>query len=77
MKYALHFRSEGNIVECATMDEVWIYVRSNGLCSEVISNEHIPPHRIPNPSYEIHTLATDGELFAMTRINLVGTRENN
>jgi hypothetical protein len=58
------------VVEYPTMDEVWVYVRTNGLCSEEITNEELPPRRILNPKYEIHTFASDGELIAMSRVRL-------
>ena len=67
MKFAL-FRVEGNsIAEFLTMDEVWTYVEVNGLCSEEITHEYVPPRRILNPGYAIHTFDPDGELVAMSR----------
>lgn len=70
MRFAL-FRVGGeSIVECPTMDEVWIYVRANGLCSEEITHEDIAPRRILNPGYAIHTFDPDGELIAMSRTRL-------
>jgi hypothetical protein len=33
MKFALFRIGGDSIVECPTMDEVWTYVRANGLCS--------------------------------------------
>ena len=77
MKFAL-FRVEGNsIAEFLTMDEVWTYVRTNGLCSEEITHEDMPPRRILNPGYTIHTFDPNGELVAMsrTRPSYVDTRE--
>jgi hypothetical protein len=77
MKFAL-FRVGGeSIVECPTMDEVWTYVRANGLCSEEITHEDMPPRRILNPEYAIHTFDPDGELVAMsrTRLGYVNTGE--
>lgn len=70
MKFALYCRGEGVVVEYPSIDEVWTYVRANGLCSEEINDEELPPRRILNPSYEIHTYATDGELIAMSRTRL-------
>lgn len=70
MKFALHCIGEGTVVEYPTIDQVWIYVRENGLCSEDIYDDELPPRRILNPNYEIHTFATDGELVAMSRIRL-------
>jgi hypothetical protein len=49
------------------MDEVWTYVEVNGLCSEEITHEDVPPRRILNPGYAIHTFDPDGELVAMSR----------
>ena len=51
------------------MDEVW-YVRANGLCSEEITHEDMPPRRILNPEYAIHTFDPDGELVAVSRTRL-------
>jgi hypothetical protein len=70
MIFALHCHAEGKLVECPTMDEVWVYVRDNGLCSEEIYEEELLPRRILNPKHEIHTYATDGELIAMSRTRL-------
>lgn len=76
MRFALHCHGEGMVFECPTMDEVWVYVRENGLCSEEIYDDELPPRRILNPKYEIHTFATDGELVAMSRTRLsFGPRE--
>jgi hypothetical protein len=77
MKFAL-FHIEGNfIAELPTMDELWTYVRANGLCSEEITHEDLPPRRILNPGYAIHTFDPDGELVAMSRTKLsyINTRE--
>jgi hypothetical protein len=46
MKFALFRIGGDSIVECPTMDEVWTYVRANGLCSEEITHEDMPPRRI-------------------------------
>ena len=70
MKFALYRQDEGIVIECPTMEEVWVYVRANGLCSEEITHEELPPRRILNPQYEIHTFARDGELIAMSRMRL-------
>jgi hypothetical protein len=70
MKFALYRRGEEKIVECPTMDEVWAFVRENGFCSEEVVNDALPPRRILNPQYEIHTFATNGELIAMSRTRL-------
>lgn len=70
MKFALHCVGEGAVADFPTMDEVWVYARENGLCSEEIYDEELPPRRILNPKYEIHTFATDGELIAMSHIRL-------
>jgi hypothetical protein len=70
MKFALHCEGEGTVVEYPTMDEVWLYVRENGLCSEEIYDEELSPRRILNPKYEIHTFATGGELIAMSCVRL-------
>jgi hypothetical protein len=68
MKFAL-FRIEGDsIAEFPTMDEVWTYVQANGLCAEEITHEDMPPRRILNPGYAIHTFDPDGELVAMSRM---------
>lgn len=70
MKFAL-FHIEGHfIAELPTMDELWTYVRANGLCSEEITHEDLPPRRILNPGYTIHTFDPDGELVAMSRTKL-------
>jgi hypothetical protein len=70
MKFGLHCHGEGTVVERPTMDEIWVYVRQNALCSEEIFDEELPPRRILNPKYEIHTYATDGELIAISRTRL-------
>jgi hypothetical protein len=70
MRFGLHCHGEGTVVERPTMDEIWVYVRQNALCSEEIFDEELPPRRILNPKYEIHTYATDGELIAMSRTRL-------
>jgi hypothetical protein len=70
MKFVLHCIGEGMVIECITMDEVWSYARDNGLCAEEIYDDELPPRRILNPRYEIHTFASDGELVAMSRIRL-------
>jgi hypothetical protein len=70
MKFTLHCVGEGTVVEYGSMEEVWVYVRENGLCSEEIVDDELPPRRILNPKYEIHTIATDGELIAMSRTRL-------
>src|SRR5262249_13779646 len=67
MKFALFRIGGDSIVECPTMDEVWTYVRANGLCSEETTHEDMPPRRILNPGYAIHTFDPDGELVAMSR----------
>ena len=70
MRFALHCVGEGPIAQFTKMDDVWVYVRENGLCSEEIFDDELPPRRLLNPSYEIHTFATDGELIAMSRTRL-------
>jgi hypothetical protein len=77
MKFALFRIGGDSIVECPTMDEVWTYVRANGLCSQEITHEDMPPRRILNPEYAIHTFDPDGELVAMsrTRLSYVNTSE--
>ena len=67
MKFALFSIGGDSIVEFRTMDDVWLYVRANGLCSEEITHEDVPPRRILNPGYAIHTFDPDGELVAMSR----------
>jgi hypothetical protein len=76
MKFALYCRGKGMVVEYPTMDEVWQYARANGLCSDEITNEDLPPRRILDPKYEIHTFASNGELIAMTRVRLTYASEN-
>ena len=71
MKFALHYIGEGPVAHFIEMEDVWVYARENGLCSEEIFDEELPPRRILNPSYEIHTFATDGELVAMSRVRLI------
>ena len=51
-------------------DEVWSYAQDKGLCAEEIYDDELPPRRILNPRYEIHTFASDGELVAMSRVRL-------
>ena len=77
MKFVLFRIGGDSIVECPTMDEVWTYVRANSLCSEEITHEDMPPRRILNPEYAIHTFDPDGELVAMsrTRLGYVNTGE--
>jgi hypothetical protein len=70
MKFALHCIGEGLVAHFTSMDDVWVYARENGLCSEEIFDDELPPRRILNPSYEIRTFATDGELIAMSRVRL-------
>jgi hypothetical protein len=70
MKFALHCVGEGPVAHFTSIDYVWAYVRENGLCSEEIFDDELPPRRILNPNYEIHTFATDGELVAMSRTRL-------
>jgi hypothetical protein len=70
MKFALHYIGEGPVAHFTAMDDVWAYARENGLCSEEIYDDELPPRRILNPSYEIHTFATDGELITMSRTRL-------
>ena len=70
MKFAL-FRVDGeSIVEYSSIDQVWSYARANGLCSEEITHEDMPPRRILNPGYAIHTFDPHGELVAMSRTRL-------
>ena len=68
MKFALHCAGEGVVVESSSMDELWVYVRENGLCSEEIFDEELPARRVLNASYRIHTIASVGELIAMSRM---------
>ena len=68
MKFALFRAGDDSIVDFPTMDEVWVYVRANGLCSEEITHEDMPPRRILNPGYTIHTFDPNGELVAMSRM---------
>jgi hypothetical protein len=75
MKFALYRRGDEKIVECQTMDEVWVFARENGFCTEEIFDDELPPRRILHPQYEIHTFATDGELVAMSRTRLTFTPE--
>jgi hypothetical protein len=69
MKFALYCEEEV-VVEFPTEVEVWQCARANGLCSEEISIEELPPRRSLNPRYVIHTFASDGELIAMSRTRL-------
>jgi hypothetical protein len=68
MKFALHCIDDGSSVEFPTEEEVWRHVRANNLCSEEIFDDELPARRVLNSSYRIHTIATDGELIAMSRI---------
>jgi len=43
-----------------TEKEMWIHVRSNGLCSEVIDREDLEPRRVLYPDYEIHLCDAEG-----------------
>jgi hypothetical protein len=43
-----------------TEREVWVHVRAQGLCSEVIDREDLDPRRILHPDYEIHLCDTQG-----------------
>jgi hypothetical protein len=76
MKFALHSAEEGFVAQYSTMDEIWVYVRERGLCCEEIFDDELPPRRILNPNYQIHTFATDGELIAMSRVRLTNPPQN-
>ena len=68
MKFALHCVEDGSNVEFSTEVEVWAHVRTAGLCAEEIYDDELPPRRILNPNYRIHTFDPDGELIAMARM---------
>jgi hypothetical protein len=68
MKFALHCIEDGSNVEFSTEVEVWAHVRTAGLCAEEIYDDELPPRRILNPNYRIHTYDPDGELIAMARM---------
>lgn len=44
----------------ATEKEMWVHVRAQDLCTEVIDREDADPRRILHPDYEIHLCDADG-----------------
>jgi hypothetical protein len=67
MKFTLHCIEDGSSVEFHTEEEVWQHVRAVGLCTEEIYDDELPPRRVLNPNFRIHTYDPDGELIAMSR----------
>ena len=47
-----------------TEREVWVHVRAQGFCSEVIDREDLDPRRILHPDYEIHFCDAPGRRIA-------------
>ena len=43
-----------------TEREVWVHVRAQGLCSEVIDREDMDPRTILHPDCEIHICDAEG-----------------
>jgi hypothetical protein len=70
MKFQLYCVGEGVVAERPTMDELWIYVRENGLCADALDDDELPPRRVLNINYEIHTITSQGDLIAMSRMRL-------
>jgi hypothetical protein len=70
MKFQLHRVGEGVVVERKTMDDLWAYVRENGFCEDALDDDELPPRRVLNQKYEIHTITSRGELIAMSKMRL-------
>jgi hypothetical protein len=61
MPFALYRENVRISQPFATENDVWAYAKENGLCTEVIENEDMPPRRVLNPNCEIHVWGEDGE----------------
>jgi hypothetical protein len=67
MRYALFCKGDGSAIKFKSEAEVRLYVRGQGVYSEEITNEELPPRRILDARYEIHHCSAEGELVALQR----------
>jgi hypothetical protein len=61
MPYALYRENVRISQTFVTENDLWAYAKKNGLCTEIIENDDMPPRWVLNPNYEIHVWGEDGE----------------
>jgi hypothetical protein len=62
MPYFLYSASEERQVSelFTTEIEMWVHVRSQDLCTEVVDRDDMVPRRVLHPGYEIHSCDVNG-----------------
>jgi hypothetical protein len=70
MPYVLYSVSGNSRVSelFASEQELWAYVRAQGLCNEVIEREDIDARTVLHPGYEIRVYTADGQRLDDTTI---------
>jgi hypothetical protein len=61
MPYALYRENVRISQTFVTENDLWAYAKKNGLCTEIIENEDMPPRWVLNPNYENTFWGEDGE----------------
>lgn len=60
MPYALYRENKSASPLYQSLDELWAFVRANGLCAEALEREDLPARRVLNPDYYIYNCGSDG-----------------
>jgi hypothetical protein len=67
MPYALYSERIRVSELFVTEDDLWVHVQQNGLYTEVIFDEDLPPQKILDERYEIHLCAPDGKSLEISQ----------